>query len=109
MMPVTLAGALVHLALHREAVLISRVLAIQLRGAQLREAVRRESAQEVHQILNFTRRKPQRFHLRVEERISLPSFVEEFDDVPQSLKASVVHVRRGQKHIPQKWCLKGAN
>ena len=62
-MPVILAGALVQFALRRQAVLISRALAIQLRGAQAREAVQRESAQEVHHIVNLTRGEPQRFHL----------------------------------------------
>src|SRR5579863_6709496 len=108
-MPATLAGALVRFALHGNAVLISRVLPIQLRGAQLREAVRRESAQEVHQIVNLARRKPQRLHLGVEERVSLPALIEEFDDVPQSFQASIVHVRPGQKHVPQKWRSKAAD
>jgi hypothetical protein len=72
----------VRFALHREAVLVSRVLAIQFRGAHLREAIRRECSEEVHQILNLVCAKPQRLHLGVEERISLPSLVEEFDDVP---------------------------
>src|SRR5580704_12783310 len=84
-MRTTLVGAFVHFVLHCQAILICRVLAIQLRCAQLRKAVRRESAQEVHQIVNFTLGKPQRLHLGVEERILLPSLVEEFDDVPQSL------------------------
>jgi hypothetical protein len=79
-MPVILTGAVVRFALYRQAVLITRALAIQFRGAQLCEAVRRESAQEVHEIVNLTRCKPRRFHLCVEDRISFPSFAEEFDD-----------------------------
>ena len=53
-----LAKALLRFALHRQAVLITRALAIQLGGAELREAIRRESAQEVHQIVNLARGKP---------------------------------------------------
>jgi hypothetical protein len=76
-----LAGTPVHFALQRQTVQISRALAIQLRGAQIREAVRRESAQEGRQIVNLTRGEPQGFHAGVEEVISLSSFIEEFDDV----------------------------
>ena len=93
-------------ALYRQAVLISRALAIQFRGAKFREAVRGESAEEVHQIVNLTRGKPQRLHLGVEERIVFPAFVEEVDNVPQSLEASVVHVWPRKKDVAQKRGLK---
>jgi hypothetical protein len=52
-----------------------------------------EGSQEVHKIVDLIRAKPEGLHLGIEEWIMLPSFAEEFDDVPQSLKTSVMHVR----------------
>ena len=46
--PVILSGATARFVLDGPAVEISCALAIQLRGAEFRESVRRESAEEVH-------------------------------------------------------------
>jgi hypothetical protein len=58
-------------------------------GAQRREAVGCESRQEADEVINLGFSQVQRLHLRIDERIPFSTFVEELNDVPERLEASV--------------------